>query len=164
MKYLLLTLFLTFNNPVVSAPLLPDTTLTPGEVYTTDALVACAAHTGQESDSIRNVSESVSRSVYIKYNLKDNHSGYCSEDPKGCELDHLIPLKLGGKNTPKNLWPQSYGGPDGAFKKDTLEKKLIARVCRVTKQHPVSLSLKTAQHDIANDWLAAYKKYVIENQ
>lgn len=164
MKKISTIVILLFCTKIFSAPVLPDLNLTTGDVYTTDALVACAAHTGQESDSIRNVPESVSKSVYIKYSLQGNHTGYCAESPKGCEIDHLIPLKLGGKNTPKNLWPQSYSGENGAIKKDILEKKLISRVCRVTKEHPISLSLKTAQKEIATDWLAAYKKYVIENQ
>ena len=164
MNKIVLLMLVLLTNSIMAAPVLPDKNLTPGEVYTSDALIACAAHTGRESDSIRRVTYEVSQYVYSKYNLKDNHSGYCSEDKKGCELDHLIPLKLGGKNSVRNLWPQSYGGIDGAFKKDALEKTLIARVCRTSIKHPVALDIRTAQQAIANNWLEAYQKYVVQQQ
>lgn len=161
LSYLFLLLFSVHSH---AAPLLPDSNLTPGEVYTTDAAVACAAHTGNEEDSIRDVPNTEKFQIYHSYGLAGNHTGYCDEVEKGCEIDHLVSAKLGGTNTPKNLWPQSYGGENGAFKKDALEKTLIARVCRTTKQHPVKLPLKEAQEAIRTDWLKAYQKYVVEKQ
>lgn len=164
MKYLILTILSFFSTHSQSAPILPDPKLTPGEYYTTDWEVACAAHTGNEEDSIRNVSASDKKEVFHDYGLEGNHTGYCDESPKGCEVDHLISAKLGGTNSKKNLWPQSYAGEWGAIKKDNLEKTLIARVCRTNKLHPTRLPLAVAQKAIATDWIAAYQKYVVEKQ
>lgn len=63
------------------------------------------------------------------------------------ELDHLIPLELGGspKNV-KNLWPEPI---KSALVKDrSVEDKLHAAVCN----HSVSLFL--AQREIAANWTA----------
>jgi len=63
------------------------------------------------------------------------------------ELDHLIPLELGGspKNV-KNLWPEPI---KSAFVKDrSVEDKLHTAVCN----HTVSLFL--AQREIATNWTA----------
>src|SRR6266568_858009 len=35
-----------------------------------------------------------------------------------CEVDHLIPLELGGADTKANLWPQPYEPRPGAHEKD----------------------------------------------
>jgi hypothetical protein len=44
------------------------------------------------------------------------------EPPCPCEMDHLIPLSLGGSNRQKNLWPQSeITEPWNAHVKDKLE-------------------------------------------
>jgi hypothetical protein len=70
------------------------------------------------------------------------------------EEDHLISLQLGGNpSDPKNLWPQPYAGSN-ARKKDVVETALKRLVCAGT------LKLADAQHMIATDWPAAYKKYV----
>lgn len=141
--------------------ILPDPVLTPGKTYTTDANVACKAHTGSESDSIRNVPESEKQDVFRVYHTT-NHTGICKV--KGCEVDHLISIKLGGSNDKENLWIQSYDGKWNAIDKDNLEKRLIARVCRVSKKHPIKLDLKVAQDAINKNWIEAYIKYVTNNQ
>jgi len=46
------------------------------------------------------------------------------------ELDHCIPLELGGHPTsPKNLWMQPWHGKCGAHAKDKLENSLHRQVC-----------------------------------
>ena len=70
------------------------------------------------------------------------------------ELDYLITPELGGATDVRNLWPQGYGSPIwNARVKDELEELLPRLVC--SRQ----LDLTTAQHDMASDWIAAYKKY-----
>lgn len=142
----------------------PNPTLTPGDTYTTSSKIACSALTGSEPTSIRNVPVSIKKEVFASYGIpKGNHTGYCSS-PKGCELDHLISLKLGGSNSVKNLWPQSYAGKWNAIDKDNLEKRLIARVCRTSKIHPLKLPIKVAQKAIATNWIKAYQTYVVGNK
>ena len=69
-------------------------------------------------------------------------------------MDHLISLELGGSNSLKNLWPESYQGAWNAHVKDRLENRLHALVCAG------QLDLKTAQHAIATNWIAAYQQYL----
>lgn len=76
-------------------------------------------------------------------------------DPLDFELDHLIPLEIGGApSDQKNLWPQPYSGKWGARKKDVVEKKLNRMVCAGT------ITLDVARNDISTNWIAAYTKYV----
>jgi hypothetical protein len=70
------------------------------------------------------------------------------------ELDHLVPISLGGATTVANLWPEPLQGPDGAHVKDRLEDRLHALVC------DRQVLLDVAQRAIADDWVAAYRQYV----
>lgn len=71
------------------------------------------------------------------------------------EQDHLISLQLGGSPTSeKNLWPEAYAGKCGARKKDVVETKLKRLICAG------KLPLRDAQKAIADNWVAAYRKYV----
>lgn len=70
------------------------------------------------------------------------------------ELDHVIPLALGGNPTNQiNLKLQPKSGVNDADVKDGLERKLQCLVC--AKQVP----LRTAQKDIYSDWIKASGKY-----
>lgn len=62
------------------------------------------------------------------------------------ELDHLVPLSLGGSSTDRNLWPEWRGGPTGADVKDDVEVRLHAAVCAGR------LGLRSAQQQIARNW------------
>ena len=70
------------------------------------------------------------------------------------ELDHLIPLELGGASTIQNLWPEPWDGARGAHSKDDLENALNHLVCAG------QLDLATAQRAISSDWETAYRRYV----
>lgn len=88
--------------------------------------------------------------VQIRYGLPTGHH-------PDYEIDHLIPLCLGGADDPDNLWPQPRETIEpvwNAEKKDKLERRVCAMVCRG------QVDLGTAQEDIATDWIAAYRKYL----
>jgi hypothetical protein len=70
------------------------------------------------------------------------------------QVDHLIPVSLGGTNAMTNLWPQPYAGSHGAAAKDLVERQLRGLVC----SH--KLSLKVAQQAIAKNWWTAYDRYM----
>ncbi len=124
----------------------PNPSLTPGEIFP-------AATTGQicrsgYSGSVRRVELSQYRAVYAEY-------GIAYPEPRGTyELDHLIPLELGGDNANANLWPEPASPVPGFHEKDQLENALHALVCSG------QLDLGQAQQAIARDWYSAYVKYV----
>lgn len=62
------------------------------------------------------------------------------------ELDHLVPLELGGSNDITNLWPEVGKIPNP---KDKVENALNHAVCAG------QVSLSAAQNAIASDWLTA---------
>ena len=67
------------------------------------------------SKKVRAVPRALRIQVYRKY-------GITSSNPGDYQLDHLIPLSLGGSNSIRNLWPQSYNtSPWNAYVKHTLE-------------------------------------------
>jgi cytochrome c-type biogenesis protein CcmH/NrfF len=70
------------------------------------------------------------------------------------ELDHIIPLTLGGHpRNLDNLALQIREGENGAKRKDRIEEKLQCLVCSG------QVTLATAQRDILEDWQAAYDRY-----
>lgn len=70
------------------------------------------------------------------------------------EEDHLVPLEIGGHpRSVLNLWPQPRKSAQAA-EKDALEDRLSKLVCAGT------VPLREAQHAIAQNWSAAYQKYM----
>lgn len=127
-----------------NAPLLPDSKLTPGATLPVTRDDICVPG---YTKKVRNVPLDVKKQVYAEY-------GITTHKPGDYEVDHLISLELGGSNSIKNLWPQSYKTqPWNAHVKDALENELHDEVCSGR------LDLATAQRDIATNWIAAYKKY-----
>ena len=62
------------------------------------------------------------------------------------ELDHLVPLELGGSNDLSNFWVEAGKIPNP---KDTVENRLHREVCSG------KISLHAAQVDIAGNWMTA---------
>jgi hypothetical protein len=77
------------------------------------------------------------------------YPAYGTPRSKRTELDHLVPLELGGSNDATNLWPESPPAPNP---KDKVENALNAAVC------DGRVKLAAAQVAIAADWLTAEKK------
>ena len=74
------------------------------------------------------------------------------------EVDYLITPGLGGSSDLHNLWPEPYQSTEwNAHVKDMLEDHLHTLVCEG------KLPLETAQTEIAEDWIAAYKKHFHTN-
>ena len=69
------------------------------------------------------------------------------EDSNNYELDHLIPIELGGNPTTiENLWPQIVAGTKGSRAKNGVEQKLHDEVCRGER------GLRLTQSAMASDW------------
>jgi hypothetical protein len=80
--------------------------------------------------------------------------GQSNENAVDYELDHIIPLALGGHpRSLKNLMLQPWEGENGAKKKDKLEVKLQCLVCAG------QLDLQTARKEIFEDWRGSAKRH-----
>lgn len=128
---------------------LPNPRLTPGvaDQRATIALV-CGTRWGRDR---RHVTAAMRRQVFRAYGMTGAKDAACQ--PKGCEMDHLIPRELGGADDVRNLWPEPKSGPWNAKLKDRLENRLRREVCHG------GLSLGDAQRAIVKDWPAAYRQY-----
>lgn len=97
-------------------------------------------------------------SVTSKEKLVDMKAYGFHGSPHPYELDHIISLELGGAtNSYRNYYPErDYPGSHLGFylnPKDKLEGALHRLVC------DAKMSLRTAQHDIATNWVVAYHRY-----
>lgn len=131
-------------SPTARPANLPNPGLTPGKVMTTDLNIIC----GQPTKLRRDVTQKTKDRIYASYNVTVH-------TPATYQIDHLIPLELGGDNTDSNLWPEPADPKPGFHQKDQLEDTLHAAVC---DKHTVTIEV--AQAAIATDWVAAYQQYV----
>lgn len=124
--------------------LYPDPTLTPGGVLTTDVSQIC---TSGYTATVRNVSVSTKKQVYAEY-------GVSYPQPTGAnEVDHFIPLEIGGSNDIKNLWLEPASPTPGFHQKDQFENYEHAQICSG------ALTVQEAQRRMVTDW---YKYWLIE--
>ena len=129
----------------LQAPLVPDPVRTPGDVLTSDPKIVCVSG---YTKTVRNVPQALKEQIYRSYGVTSRQSGEY-------EIDHLISLELGGSNSARNLWPESYKTqPLNAHIKDSLENRLHALACSG------KITLQQAQQAIASNWEAAYVQYV----
>ncbi len=128
---------------VIESGVLPVRALTPGATRRVRVDELCG---GRGSDE-RWISPAVRQAVLRDYGME----GVPAHE---YELDYLITPELGGSGDRLNLWPERYGVRVwNARVKDELEELLPELVCRG------QVDLETAQRDIAENWIAAYKKY-----
>lgn len=123
----------------------PDHTLTPGA--TIAGVTAAQVCTSGWASRHRHVTTALRHQVFAAYGIPySTHSKY--------ELDHLIPLELGGSNSQRNLWPEVLTDDDSSGpSKDALENHLHALVCSG------QLGLHTAQDGISHDWMTMWGLY-----
>lgn len=127
---------------VVQGPL-PDKACTPGAIFpeaTTNDICVSGYTKG-----VRNVPAALKHAVYAEYGVKHREKGEY-------EVDHLIPLELGGSNDIANLFPEAAEPRPGFHEKDKVENYLHDQVCSG------KMDLRAAQSAIANDWLSVYQK------
>lgn len=127
----------------------PNHSLTPGATRQVTMSEVCSV---PKEEVIGDVSVSLRQRVLQEY-------GIAGARPEDYEIDYLIAPRLGGTEDIRNLWPEPYRARQwNARVKDALEERLHEMVCSG------QLDLSTAQHDIATDWIAAYKKYFHTNK
>ncbi len=129
---------------------LPDPACTPGAVdpRVTQADIAVTICTRGYTATVRprvSVTEKLKRDQMAAYGMRSQRMG-------DWELDHLIPLELGGAPLDAaNLWPEAWSGANNAHMKDAVETYLKSAVCRG------ALPLVEAQRQIATNWVALYR-------
>lgn len=112
-----------------AAQSLPDPAVTPGQVYYTEPVQACAFDRSTprlNGETYRETAQYVFELYGFPYAQHHNY-----------ELDHLIPRCLGGADEVRNLWPQPIGE---ARRKDVTEAQICRAVC-----HTHTMSLKAGQ-------------------
>lgn len=123
---------------------IPDRELTPGATLPITAAEVCRAADSEETHPI---SVSMQQKVFQEYRTPESQAAKY-------EVDFLITPGLGGADDIRNLWLEPYSSTVwNAHVKDALEDRLHDMVCSG------QLDLETAQHDIATNWISAYKKY-----
>lgn len=127
---------------------LPDRRCSPGAYSNrlTKAVI-CSSHF--HTDTIRRLPRSEKYAVEREYGLP---SGLFK---RALEIDHIVPLRLGGSNNIANLFPQEYAyatHAPGYLAKDKLDTRLHALVCAGR------IRLRTAQQRIAANWETLYRQ------
>jgi|SRR5581483_399596 len=124
---------------------LPDRRCSPGAYFAgLTAAELCSA--GFRTSAIRNVPQAEKFAVEREYGLAPGLYG------RTIEIDHIVPLELGGSNAIANLYPEPGAGPFGYRAKDRLENRLHRLVCSG------AMSLQAARRGIAADWEALYRR------
>lgn len=129
------------------------TAAVPKDVLNSDVTQSTLSQTICKSGYTRTVRPSSTFTGAIKRRLLRERQ-LNEEDGSDYELDHVIPLALGGNpRSLKNLGLQPWNGSDGAKRKDRLEVKLQCLVCAG------DVPLEEAREAIWTDWRSAYLKY-----
>jgi len=88
-----------------------------------------------------------------KYTVEREYRLPAGRFTRALEIDHIVPLRLGGSDNMANLFPEEYAFAShspGYRAKDRLDTRLRALVCGGR------MPLRTAQQRIAADWQRLY--------
>lgn len=128
--------------------ILPDHDCTPGAIFPSATVTKIC--TPGYSKTVRNVPQKLRKAVFAEYSVP-------YPQPRGAfEVDHLVPLALGGSNDIANLWLEAAEPAPGFREKDIVEIYLWGEICAGR------IALNVAQGQIARDWFAVYKNLTPE--
>jgi len=119
---------------------LPDNTVTPGIVATTNKAAIVGTSWGKDE---RHVTHVMKVDVCYAYGVTSGCPG------KSFEIDHRVPRCAGGADDKRNLWPQPISE---AHLKDWLEDRICADI-KAAKLEP-----EAAQAIFLGNWYTEYKK------
>jgi hypothetical protein len=143
------------------AHLLPDPVATPGAVNPDvvadpdggrrllDGVEMNICAKDFSTKPFRKTTEKMKRDVCDEYGA----AGKGCPDPKWGEIDHLVPLELGGMDVEANLWWQP--APDYHVKDHGVEDRLKPLVCRG------KLTLVQAQDCVRKDWVVCAARVAV---
>ena len=122
----------------------PDPACTPGAALNVTSSQICAA--GYLA-SVPAVIDTVINRVYVAYGIMSHSAGQY-------EIDHFLPLELGGSNDITNLWPELASPTPGFHEKDRVEIFLRQQVCSGL------MTLAQAQSEVATNWVTVYNSLI----
>ena len=127
-------------------PTRPDDARTPGAVSSTNRAEVCGMINGRTySQRHRQTSTALKSQAYAVYRVQKAGRDF--------EIDHRVPLCLGGADAIVNLWPQWGWEHPSYHDKDRLEAYLCRAVCRTRK-----VTLQDAQAIFLGDWIAGFEQ------
>ena len=133
----------TLAAPAIAVAQLPNNYKTPGAVTKAKMDQVCKADYASAAKPIAGWQKN---EALERYGVRaDGFTG---------ELDHLVPVSLGGSNDPDNLWPFHASGSFNLAAKQALAAKLHELVCAG------KISLKDAQDAFRKDWTKAYTQHM----
>jgi hypothetical protein len=129
---------------------LPDPKCTPGAINPT-VTSAVLQDNSFRTGCVRNCSTTQRdrSATYRRYGIQ--HPRGNSGQNQVCELDHLVPLELGGADTIENIWPQC-GPSDSALRNRYFKQKDIVENYLTQRVKDGIMELAEAQKQIARDW------------
>lgn len=147
-----ITLALATSLPAWASDL-PDPSMTPGATN-----IEVTQENIYQTVCVKEYTRTIRPPAHFTNKLKKRQIreyGYADRNPKHYEEDHLIALSIGGApHDSHNLWPEPRNSEWNAKKKDRLEFVLYKMVCNR------EISLVEAQHEMATNWIEAWKRYV----
>ena len=149
MRYLSLAFIVAIGIalPVLAEelPIRPDDTLTPGVVGSAEFADVCGLVDGQTySQRHRETTQKMKNEAYAAYSV--NKAG------REFEIDHRVPLCIGGADDPRNLWPELGWQHPSFHDKDRLEARVCRAVCRTR-----TMTLAEGQAIFLGDWIAGFE-------
>jgi hypothetical protein len=133
-----------------SGGVLPDPACTPGgaDPAVTQANLHTTICVSGYTTKVRppvSYTDAIKRDLLRRYGLGGTMADY--------ELDHLVPLEVGGAPASvRNLWPEARGPHPGSTEKDHLENLLHTRVCNG------QLQLADAQRMFEQNWVQSWQQ------
>lgn len=129
--------------------LLPDPACTPGATDTrvTQGDIASTICKAGYTAEVRPVVQETDHGKYLLMRAYGTHAKN--------ELDHLVPLELGGSSNLQNLWPEPGPIPNA---KDKVETELRDMACAGVWYGKPYLPLAVAQRLIRTNWTTAVAK------
>jgi hypothetical protein len=123
----------------------PDRSCSPGAYYSGLTMAVICSPTFR-TGAIRDVTDAEKFAVERAYGMRARGYG------QTIEIDHIVPLELGGSNSIANLFPEPGSGADSYRVKDRLENQARDAVC------VGQIGLQTARAAIASDWEGLYRR------
>ncbi len=124
---------------------LPDRSCTPGAVYANaDRATICRRGYARRERKAHGPTYDQRTAIYRAYGITRRFTGASGE------IDHSVPIALGGASTAANLWLEAA---PLSHRKDALEAFLAHETCARR------IALRDAQRQIAENWQRAYDRY-----